>query len=94
MSGYQRGLTNETLEHQANLTRQTLDHELTLARDKRVQERRSDTYVQMLEMFDWIMEIVNATQPIMEPGPPPPPVPDAKAVRPSRLESRPSRVPR
>jgi hypothetical protein len=78
---YQRGLTNETLEHQANLTRQTLDHELTLARDKRVQERRSDTYVQMLEMFDWIMEIVNATQPIMEPGPPPPPEPDAKAVR-------------
>jgi hypothetical protein len=79
---YQRGLTNETLEHQANLTRHTLDHELTLARDKRVQERRSDTYVQTLEMVDWIMEIVNATQPIMEPGPPPPPEPDPKAVRP------------
>lgn len=79
---YQRGWTNEALEHQANLTRQILDHELALVRDKRVQERRSDIYVQILEMFDWIMEIVNATQPIMGPGPPPPPEPDAKAVRP------------
>ena len=67
---YQRGLTKETLEHQANLTRQTLDHELALARDKGAQERKADTYVQMLEMFEGIMEIVNATQPIMESGPP------------------------
>jgi len=36
----------------------------------------------MLEMFDWIMQIVNATQPIMEPGPPSPPEPDSKAIRP------------
>jgi hypothetical protein len=35
-----------------------------------VQDRKADTYVQMLEMFDWIMQIVNATQPIVEPGPP------------------------
>jgi hypothetical protein len=38
--------------------------------------------VQMLEMFDWIMQIVNATQPIMEPGPPSPPEPDSEAIRP------------
>lgn len=81
---YQRGLTNETLAHQANLTRQTLDHTLTLTRDVRVQERRSDTYVQMLEMLDWIMEIVNATQPVIEPGPPAPPEPDAKLIRPTQ----------
>jgi hypothetical protein len=81
---YQRGLTNETLAHQANLTRQTLDHTLSLTTDMRVQERRSDTYVQMLEMLDWIMEIVNATQPVMEPGPPPPPEPDAKVIRPTQ----------
>ena len=80
---YQRGLTNETLAHQANLTRQTLDHTLTLTRDMHVQERRSDTYVQMLEMLDWIMEIVNATQPVIKPGPPPPPEPEAKVIRPT-----------
>ena len=79
---YQRGLTDETLENQSSLMRQTLNHELALTRDRRVQERRSDTYVQMLEMLDWITEIVNATQPIMEPGFPPPPEPDAEAVRP------------
>jgi hypothetical protein len=79
---YQRGLTKETLEHQANLTRQTLDHELALARDKGAQERKADTYVQMLEMFEGIMEIVNATQPIMESGPPSPPEPGSEAIRP------------
>lgn len=79
---YLRGLTNRTLERQANFTRQTLDHELTLIREKRVQERRSDTYVQMLEMLHWIMEIVYATEPVVEPGPPPPPEPDSDAVRP------------
>jgi hypothetical protein len=36
----------------------------------------------MLEMFDWILEIVNATQPIMEPGPASPPEPDSEALRP------------
>lgn len=81
---YQRGLTNETLAHQANLTRQTLDHTLTQTTDLRVQERRSDTYVQMLEMLDWIMEIVDATQPVIGPGPPPPPEPDAKLMRPTQ----------
>ena len=81
---YQRGLTNETLAHQANLTRQTLDHTLTLTGDMRVQERRSDTYLQMLEMLDWIMEIVDATQPGIGPGPPPPPEPDAKLIRPTQ----------
>lgn len=79
---YQRRLTDETLENQARLTRQTLNHELALTRDRRVQERRSDTYVQMLEMLDSITEIVNATEPIMEPGIPPPPEPDAEADRP------------
>ena len=78
---YQRGLTKETLEHQANLTRQTLDHELALARDKGALDRKADTYVQMLEMFEWTMEIVNATQPIMESGPPSPPEPDGEAIR-------------
>ena len=82
LTSYQRGLTKETLKHQANLTRQTLDHELALARDQGAQERKADTYVQMLEMIEWTMEIVNATQPIMESGPPSPPEPDGDAIRP------------
>jgi hypothetical protein len=79
---YQRRLTDDTLKHQGTLLRQTLDHELTLTRDERLQERRSDTYVEMLAMLDRVMEIVNATQPVMEAGFPPPPEPDAEAVRP------------
>jgi hypothetical protein len=79
---YQRWLTNKTLGQQAELTQKTLDHERTIARDQRVHERVADTYVQMLEMFDWIMEIVIATQPILEPGPVAPPEPDSEALRP------------
>lgn len=79
---YQRWLTDKTLGQQAELTQKTLDHERTIARDQRVHEHVADTYVQMIEMFDWIMEIVNATQPILEPGPVAPPEPASEALRP------------
>jgi hypothetical protein len=79
---YQAWLTNRTLKQQAELAHKTFDHEHAIAREDRVQQRRTDTYVAMLEMFDWVMEIVNATQPIMEPGPPSPPEPDSEALRP------------
>jgi len=78
---YQRWLTNRTLGQQAELTQKALDHERTIAREQRVQERIASTYVETLEMLDWIMGIVNATQPIMEPGPESPPEPDTEKVR-------------
>jgi len=78
---HQADLNRATLDHQAALSEATLDHQRQIARDERVQERIASTYVEMLEMLDWIMGIVNATQPIMEPGPESPPEPDTETVR-------------
>lgn len=81
---YQAWLTKKTLTHQTTITETTLNHERSVAREQRVQERRADTYVEMLEMFDWVMEIVNATQPVLEPGPEPPPEPEREKMRASQ----------
>ncbi len=55
------------------MTRTTLDPQLRIARDERVQARLATTYEDLLEMVGWVMEIVDATQPILEgdwgPGP-------------------------
>lgn len=77
---YQRWLTDRTLTQQTALTERTFDHEQAIAKDQRVQERISSAYVEMLTMLDSIMGIVNATQPILEPGPEPPPEPDQEKV--------------
>jgi hypothetical protein len=51
------------------LTQRTFAHERAIAKDQRVQERISSAYVEFLAMLDWIMGIVDATQPILEPDP-------------------------
>lgn len=83
---YQRWLTQKTLEQQALVTQATLDHERAMKRDERVQDRIAGTYEEMLEMTDWVMEIVRATHPILEPGPEPPSEPDTETVR--RVQAR------
>jgi uncharacterized FlaG/YvyC family protein len=82
----QAKVTQKTLDQQALVTQKALDHERTIARDQRVQERIANTYEDMLMMLDLVMEIVRATQPILEPGPAPPPEPDPQDLR--RVQAR------
>jgi len=63
------------------IAREEREHQRRMARGERVQERRSDTYVAMLEMVGWVVDIVDRTQPIFEPSPPPPEEPDMERVR-------------
>lgn len=83
---WQASITRKTLDHQASITQKTLDHQRTSARDERVQARIASTYEDMLDTVGWVMEIVDATQPIMEPGPKPPEEPDPERIR--RVQAR------
>jgi hypothetical protein len=67
-----------TVRHQAKVNRQNLDSQRKLA----IQERVRATYEDMLHMVNWVMEVVDVTQPVFEyEGMEKPETPDIDRVR-------------
>jgi hypothetical protein len=57
------------------------EHLERMARIERVQPRRAETYLELLALLNHVMEIVDRTQPIIEPMPAPPDPPDEERLR-------------
>jgi hypothetical protein len=62
--------------HDERMAKERFEHEQRSARAQWLRERRSDTYVQLLDMAERVGHWAALVRPLLQPAPPVPPLPD------------------